>query len=95
MEKELLNLLTGEFGGLLAVAYLMGVITSWGFFDKKVLVEHKKITERLRKEMATQREECQKETERLDNRIRDLEGQVLRLTSMPKKPYISDKFKVD
>jgi len=95
IEAKIFELVTGEFGGLVAVAYALGVITSWGFFDKKVLSEHKKVTERLRKEIEVQRIECRAENDRLDRRIKDLESQVLTLISRPPKPYISEKFKKD
>ena len=95
IDSKIIELVTGEFGGLVAVAYALGVITSWGFFDKKVLSEHKKVTERLRKEIEVQRIECRAENDRLDRRIKDLESQVLTLISLPPKPYISEKFKKD
>jgi len=95
IDSKIIELVTGEFGGLVAVAYALGVITSWGFFDKKVLSEHKKVTERLRKEIEVQRIECRAENDRLDRRIKDLESQVLTLISRPPKPYISEKFKKD
>jgi len=95
IDSKIIELVTGEFGGLVAVAYALGVITSWGFFDKKVLSEHKKVTERLRKEIEVQRIECRAENDRLDRRIKDLESQVLTLISRPPKSYISEKFKKD
>lgn len=95
IEAKIFELVTGEFGGLVAVAYALGVITSWGFFDKKVLSEHKKVTERLRKEIKDQEQECRDKIDRLDKRIVDLEGQIMKFVNRPTSLYISDKAKKD
>lgn len=77
--KYIADQLTGPTGGIFALGAMVGATVCWVFFQRNILKIHTDSIERLRLHINESEKDCKIKIEKLEDRIKSLESERLRL----------------